>query len=377
VKQHTWKNNVIHKIDADSKRQKRILLGQLNSNGDCLYATAIARQIKIDYPGCRLTWAIGSMCRSILDGNPYVDDVWEISLSSIDQVPEVWPRFEREALERKKNGDFDEIFLTQIAPGNLHNYDGTIRSSLFRGYPKPITVPITPILRLSPAEVEKVRFFVESNSLVDKSHVILFECSPKSAQSFITPAYAQTFAHKLISIFQDVSIILSSNIPIQSTDKRIIDGSVLTLRENAELTKYCSLLIGGSSGVSWIATTDWAKPLPNIQLITTDTMWFASFVHDHELYGLATDDIIEMSDCTIDNLLNCVADVFNKGFSAARLVFHERIPLPFNYFGAIQYHLLRAGNFQKAIKFLIINIQRHGLRSEFILWPFSLLFKSV
>ena len=29
----------------------RILLGQLGSNGDCLYATIVARQIKKDFPG--------------------------------------------------------------------------------------------------------------------------------------------------------------------------------------------------------------------------------------------------------------------------------------------------------------------------------------
>jgi hypothetical protein len=58
--------------------RKRILLGHLASRGDCLYATAIARQIKADYPGCHLTWAIGSMCRAIIDGNPHVDALWKI-----------------------------------------------------------------------------------------------------------------------------------------------------------------------------------------------------------------------------------------------------------------------------------------------------------
>ena len=57
---------------------KKILLLQLMSNGDCLYATAIARQIKEDNPGCQLTWAIASFCKTIIDGNPYVDAVWEI-----------------------------------------------------------------------------------------------------------------------------------------------------------------------------------------------------------------------------------------------------------------------------------------------------------
>ena len=45
---------------------KNILLVQLFSNGDCLYATTIARQIKQDYPGCKLTWAIASFCKDII-----------------------------------------------------------------------------------------------------------------------------------------------------------------------------------------------------------------------------------------------------------------------------------------------------------------------
>ena len=54
---------------------KKILLLQLYSNGDCLYATAVARQIKTDHPGCRLTWVIADFCKDIIAGNPYVDEV--------------------------------------------------------------------------------------------------------------------------------------------------------------------------------------------------------------------------------------------------------------------------------------------------------------
>ena len=131
---------------------KRILLGQLGRRGDCLYATAVARQIKHDYPGCHLTWAISSMCRSVIEGNPYVDEIWEIKQHTNNDVFTVWNQFEAEAARRKSNGEYDEIFLTQVHPGNFQNYDGTSRSSIFRGYPLPITVPITPVVRLSSNE---------------------------------------------------------------------------------------------------------------------------------------------------------------------------------------------------------------------------------
>jgi hypothetical protein len=140
-------------------RRKRFLIGQLGSFGDCLYATTVARQIKNDYPDCHLTWAIGSIYRSILDGNPYIDEIWEFPLSKRTDLLDRWQQFENEAVERKNRGDFDEIFLTQVWPNNLKNFDGTLRSSIFRAYNKPITVPVLPVLRLLPAEVENVRNF--------------------------------------------------------------------------------------------------------------------------------------------------------------------------------------------------------------------------
>ena len=60
------------------------------------------------------------MCRSIIDGNPDVDVVWVIPLKNIGEVGEVWRKFEQEALEKKKQRVFDEVFLTQIAPGNRY-----------------------------------------------------------------------------------------------------------------------------------------------------------------------------------------------------------------------------------------------------------------
>ena len=64
----------------------RILLGMLGSNGDCLYATAIARQIKHDFPGCHLTWAVASLCRNVLFNNTDIDALWEIPLASWSEM---------------------------------------------------------------------------------------------------------------------------------------------------------------------------------------------------------------------------------------------------------------------------------------------------
>ena len=63
---------------------QKILLVHLYSNGDCLYATAVAKQIKHDFPGCHLTWAIARFCKSIISNNPYVDEVMEIDIAKDD-----------------------------------------------------------------------------------------------------------------------------------------------------------------------------------------------------------------------------------------------------------------------------------------------------
>ncbi len=345
--------------DKNINRRKRFLIGQLGSFGDCLYATTVARQIKTDYPDCHLTWAIGSPYRSILDGNPYVDEIWEFPLSSRTDLLDRWQQFEDEAVERKKRGDFDEIFLTQVFPNNLKNFDGTIRSSILRGYNKPITVPVSPVIRLSPTEIEHVRSFAKSHHLEERKHVVLFECSPKSGQSFVTLDFALGVSKKLIEQIPDLCVIVSSNDPVGSTDEQIIDGSVLSFRENAELTKYCTLLIGCSSGISWLSTSDWAKPLPMIQLLKKKTFMYASFVHDHEYHGISADSIIEMTECSEDILADCISTIISRGFLKARQKYHEKMKVNFRHYAAIVVTtFMQNGRYKDVISSLRITFNR-------------------
>ncbi len=320
----------------------RILLGQLSCNGDILYATAVARQIKQDYPGCHLTWAVSSAYRRVLDGNPLVDEVWEIPANSRAEIEPLWPGFAHEAYERKRRGEFDEVFLTQVNPDNYKNFDGTVRASIFRGYPRPITVPVTPVLRLFPEEVERVRDFVTRTGFMSAKYRILFESASTSNQSFVTPDFAIETAKAVLHLVPAAAFVLSSNIRAESSDPRIIDGSVVRFRENAELTKYCTLLVGCSSGVTWISTSDWATPLPMIQLLKRGTSVFASVLHDAEYFGLPTESILEMTDCTPEHLAACIAAALTEGFPAAKARFHERIPvfLDFYFFTFIRAQLI-------------------------------------
>jgi hypothetical protein len=353
-----------------SSPKKRILLGQLGARGDCLYATAIARQIKHDFPSCHLTWAVGSMARSILNGNPHVDRVWEFPMESHADMAQAWMDFEREAFAAKRRGEFDEIFLTQIYPNNFQNFDGTVRSSILRGYPRPITVPVEPLIFLGSDEVENVRRFANIHKLSGCKTVILFECTVNSGQSFVSPEFALEFSYKLIERFADVRVVLSSNAMIQTKDERIIDGSKLSFRENAELTKYCTLLIGGSSGISWLCTSNWAKPLPMIQLLKKSSSVFASFVHDFEHRGANTSEIIEMTECLPDKLVQCVTTAIAEGFEVSRERFHEKIPVNFNYYylGVLK-DLLYAGRIGPVLGSIRNTVSRYGMRAVFN-WSF-------
>lgn len=313
---------------------RRILIGQLGVYGDCLYATTIARQIKHDYPDCHLTWAIGSSYKNILNNNPYVDTIWEYDIPSRWEVTNKWYEFKAEALARKKRGDFDEVYLTQAYPGNPQMFYGALRASMFRIYPHPITVPLDPVIVLSPEEVEHVRKFAERYELTGKKNVILFESSPQSGQSFITAELVREVSTAIVRKFPDTCIILSGNRPLPFAYPNIIDGSKLTFRENAELTKYCTLFIGTGSGITQLCITDWAKPLPIIQLLKKHTV--ASLIVDHKYFGLPTDNILEMTNCTNTRIVTCIWDVLTVGFTKAREVYNDPVNPDFNI---IRYHM--------------------------------------
>ena len=332
---------------------RKILLGQLGRRGDCLYATTVARQIKHDYPDCNLTWAISSIYRSVIDHNPFVDNVWELQQYENDSVNDVWERFEHEAWKRKNNGEYDEVFLTQVHPGNYQNFDGTTRSSLFRGYPHPITVPINPVICLSENEVSDVWHFMTEHQVTNSDTVILFEAASTSGQSFVTPEFAILTAERVLQKNPKIKFIISSNRQIDNIHPHIIDGSTLTFRQNAEVTKYCTLLVGCSSGISWLSTSDWAKPLPQIQLLAGRTRMFASMFHDAKYFNLPTDNFIELVDVppgeAAEIVLLSVRDGFAKTFSR----YQTTIPVKFDfYFSQIYNELISKRQYNKTSKAL-------------------------
>src|SRR5688572_21427448 len=125
--------------------KKRFLIIQLYSNGDCLYATTVARQLKHDFPGCGITWAVAPFCSGILYNNPYVDTIWQVNYIT-DRSPEVFKANQSRLFEEAAARNYDQIFFTQIIGDNYFYYDGQVRSSIYAAFQKPITVPVEPVL---------------------------------------------------------------------------------------------------------------------------------------------------------------------------------------------------------------------------------------
>lgn len=349
--------------------RERVLLGHLNSNGDCLFATVVARQIKeVDHPGCHLTWAVNSACKQSVLLNPNVDAIWEIPTERAQTSEDEWAAFVSEVEKKTADGEFDRVFLTQIIGDNWLNYDGGIRSSTYNNYPHDITVSYQPVLCLSGDEVDNVRRFADEHELSRYEKVVLVECAAASFETALNPASAYELALDLVNENDQLAFILSSNKTVASRSPAIMDASVLTFRENAELTKYCDLFVGCASGISWLTTTDWAKQLNKVLVINQDLPVFPSMIYDHEYISEPVDHIIEMrsDEHTKYKLKACVKSILTDGFADTRAAFNEKIRL--HNYSFLDYQLsltLPHADFGRMFSSLKKSIRRNGARLIF------------
>lgn len=349
--------------------RKKVLLGHLNSNGDCLFATVIARQIKeVDFLDCHLTWAVNSKCKQSVLLNPYVDDIWEIPTEKTYATEDEWKYFVSEVEKKKRNGDFDIVFLTQIIGNNVLNYDGGVRSSTYNNYPHKIKVSHQPIIHLSDKEVENVRVFAEKHQLNKYKQVILVECGPDSFETALNPESAYNLASEITAKNADTVVILSSNKQIETPLPNIIDASNLTFRENAELTKYCDLFIGCGSGITWLTTTNWSKKLNTILVVDPYHAGLPSMIYDHEYLNLPTGHIIEIKSDqeAIKKLLDCLDKISTDGFENAKRSFNETFRLTNYAYLRRQLELtLSKLDFGKGLSCLNKHIKRNGIQLIF------------
>jgi len=348
-----------------SSKSPRILLVQLYSNGDCLYATAVARQIKQDYPNCVLTWAIASFCKDIILNNPYVDKVRVVDSVKKNDIG-AFRKFRKLVMNEKRNGLWDEVFITSNLDRNLANYDGTIRGMIFRAYPNKITVPIEPVLVLSESEIIRVNDFASSRNLSSFTNVILWEYAPLSGQVVLDKEMVMRIASQLTELIPSTCVILSSASSFTSSEK-IIDASSLTVRENAALSHYCNLLIGCSSGLTWVCTSSAGKFLPMIQLLDPSAIFRNITSIDFKRQDINFPYLIELFSFNELTLIDLVIDIYKNGFSFAKNKYNESVSDSFNSTRVIVYNLLCYLQFRAIIHHASVMYQVYGFKIKWII----------
>lgn len=329
---------------------RKFLIGQLACFGDCLYATTIAKQIKHDYPDSHVTWAVASKYRSILELNPYIDTIWEIPINNGDYYDIGWEKFEKQALLRKNNGEFDEVIFSQVIPLNLLHFHDTIRSTILGAYGRPITVSKEPVVRLSAQEIDNVKIFADKNNVQKYKHVVLFECEAGSKQSRLNIEHALNISRAVTAVNKDVCFIMSSSKKIKEINPRIIDASTLTYRENAELTKYCTLLVGCSSGITWLSTSDWAKKLPMVQILDKNSLSFAGVSYDLYINDLDNQRIIEILNFSEKNIVDCILLALRGDFLEAKKKYNEKyVPSMYLQYKIVSSYYVRNNKYLSAL----------------------------
>jgi ADP-heptose:LPS heptosyltransferase len=314
----------------------KILLTQIGAMGDCLLTTTIARQIKeVDYPGCHLTWVVGERFRGVLDNNPHVDEVVVVPTGK-SQSSFMMARFGVRAFVDEMIADgaqFDKVFVLDLDEKNRSQMWGTCRSIYFRTYHElygnRVTVSPEPVIVLSEAEVLNVKAFCAKNKIdaID-AYPIIIECSPRSGQSPMTPEFARDLAERLIEKYPNVRCVLSSNKSIKTTSDRIIDGSAISYRENAELLNHCKLLVGANSGITWLNASTWARKIPMVQNVVADfsddsTSLSYSVEMDYKNMGCSTENLIELRSADVGAVFQCVARIMDSSFKETKAQYAE------------------------------------------------------
>jgi ADP-heptose:LPS heptosyltransferase len=348
---------------------KRFLIGQLGKFGDCLYATTLAKQIKHDFPESHITWAIMPKYKSILDLNPHIDDIWEVDADDSNYDKSGWEKFESEALQRKEKGDFDEVILSQIPPLNWINFTGTIRGTILSAYKNPITVSVEPIVKLSQTEIANVKNFAEKHNLHQFENVILFECTPGSYQSKVNLDFALEISREIISKNENVCFVISTAEKLAVENRQIIDASELSFRENVELTKLCTLLIGCSSGISWLSTSKNAKKLPTIQLLDAQYVIYTGMHFDFQINQLDNNHILEMVDFDKIKVISCVEEVMSNGLKATKAIYQQEYKPNFLHLKNLTKSLIGSKNQSSMISeftrnYIVINDKQNNKISE-------------
>jgi ADP-heptose:LPS heptosyltransferase len=363
---------------------ERILLIQLFSNGDCLYVTAIARQIKKNHPGSYLTWIVSSKCSSMLLNNPDIDEILEVAIPNASQNEIIFNQILSEANEKKRFGLYSKIIVPQLIGNNMKYYDGLVYSSLYRSAGFEQIDDPTPKLYLTQNEYQIAKEFAQQNQLHLYKHVILFECAPQSNQLLLTDELIKEYARCIVNQ-GSACVILSSPKAYRFNEPHIFDGNRLSIRETVALTHYCTLLLGCSSGISWAANSNAAKSLNFVQILSKQAYYFNPLSLTLEKWHYSSNRILELIEFNTHKIEQVFQDIFTKDFQSARINHHQKVQISFKLHRGIIHHFLKNRNISELITFISINIKENGfnfymIRSillGFILFPFQFVYDAI
>jgi hypothetical protein len=343
-----------------------VLLIQLFSNGDCLYATTIAKQIKQDYPQCKLSWLVFPNIAPILKLNPYIDELIYFEKIVNETNGDLYIRVINYVEDLVKKGSIDTYYFPQLISDNFSNFDGCLRRSMYRCYPRQITVDKTAILQIDDNEKAKAVQFANEHKLSSYKNVILFEASPMSGQVLLTEDNIKTWAASLADL-ESTCVITSSFKSFNIDHPHVFDGSVLSIRETAALTHYCTILLGCSSGITWITLTTAAKRLPLVQVLDAKAYIFNPPSIDFTVSGFNIENVIELYNVTNALIIEIFSQIFTFGFEKARLNHNQIVKNKFTLHRGIIHDFLKRGKYKLISKFIGINVRQHGFNLNMLI----------
>jgi hypothetical protein len=306
----------------------RVLICLQGNNGDCLHGALLARQIKHDTPDAHITYVTATGRAGLHANNPNIDEVWPVEPKPGVNFIDMTIFTEIEAMRRHARGEFDRLYLSQIWPNNLQNYDGSCRPSVLRSYGLPITVPIENIINFTDAELDHAAYLIMNSNFFDYEHRILFECQSLSGASYMTPDLAQTVAGIVYDELPNTAIMLISPQDLELKHPNTKHAKLNSLREVAALTRAATLFVGAGSGCTVIASSPPSQPLPMILCLSAAPGGaYSSFAHDFAYWGMPNDHILETTNESPVAIAAAIVEACQNGIGPARQAFHEVIPV--------------------------------------------------
>lgn len=361
---------------ADKNMKIAILL--LNNYGDILYATPIAKQIKeIDFPESNLTWIVSKQCKDILIGNPFVNQLEVVELENVNQIYSgKWKEIKNKYVEKLEKGEYDKLFILQPFDLNFLYYSNCIRGMILKAYPFKIITSLSPLLYLSQKEINNVTNFIDNNKINIFKNKILLEFAASSGQSKFKPNDAVILAEMIVQNSSSTCVIISSHLDIPIKDKRIFNAKTLSFKENAELINHCTLLVGCSSGISWMSTSAYCKPIPKIQFLNTNVRWFNSLKADFIANNIDTSNLLELYEFNLNDIAGAVSYAVNNTFANAKIKYDQILKNAYlqNNYKTIATYFYQ----QKSLKFSFIFFIKNMDKGKNVLkYNFKLLLKII